>query len=132
MPSSCRCLLIGYSGVALDGLRCLLEPAFEVLAVAGEMSPALGAAMRFRPNAAVIGLDPEGGGIEMALKLREACPELAVTYFASDSDTYLSVTPVSRTRLVPDALQTMLRRGIGAAQPSTGLGRVDGIPDMRF
>ena len=121
MPSGCRCLLIGYSSVALDGLRSLLEPEFEVLAVAGEMDAALDAAIRSRPNAAVIGLDPEGGGLEMARNLREVCPDLAVTYFASGPDTYLSVTPVSKTRLVPDALQTMLRRGNGAAQPSTGL-----------
>jgi DNA-binding NarL/FixJ family response regulator len=121
MPSSCRCLVIGHNAMQLDGLRSLLEREFEVLTVAGEMSPALDAAMTFRPNAAVIGLKLEGDGIEMALHLREACPELGVTYLARDSDTYLSITPVSTTRLVPHALQTMLRRGNCAAQASTGL-----------
>jgi DNA-binding NarL/FixJ family response regulator len=121
MPRSCRCLMIGYNPIELDGLACLLEPQFEVLAVAGEMCVALDAAMSFRPNAAVIRLEPEDCGLEMARNLREACPELAVIYLASDSDTYMSITQVSRTRLVPDALQTMLRRGNGAAQPSTEL-----------
>src|SRR5690348_12849845 len=102
-----RCLMIGYNLVELDGLRRLLEPEFEVLAVAGEMVSAMDAAMRFRPNAAFIGLDPEIGGLEMARNLREACPELAVTYLAGDSETCLSVTPVSKTRLVPAALHTI-------------------------
>src|SRR5690348_4075336 len=100
MPSNCRCLMIGYNLMELDGLRRLLEPEFEVLAVAPEKQAALDAARRFRPDTAVIDLRPEGVGLEMARNLRETCPELALTYITGDADTYLRVTPVSRTQLI--------------------------------
>jgi DNA-binding NarL/FixJ family response regulator len=96
-----RCLLVGYSGMTLFGLRSLLGRDFEVLAVEPEVRAALDAVMRFHPEAAVIGLEPAAGGLEMAQLLREACPELAFTYLTSDSDTDRSETAaVSKTRPV--------------------------------
>jgi DNA-binding NarL/FixJ family response regulator len=108
-----RCLLIGDNAMMINGLRYLLEPKFEVLAVAAEMGTALDAVTMFRPDIAIIHLEPQGGGLEISRHLREACPELAVTILGTHNGvSEPSIAPASGLPIRERQVLSMLKRGL--------------------
>jgi DNA-binding NarL/FixJ family response regulator len=110
-----RCLLIGDNATMIDGLRYLLEPNCEVLAVAGELHTALKAVGLFCPDMAIIHVELEGGGLEMSRHLREACPELAVTVLGTQNGaSQPSIGSASGLKLRTQERQVvaMLNRGL--------------------
>jgi DNA-binding NarL/FixJ family response regulator len=102
-----RCLLIGHQLLLLDGLRNLLEPEFEVLAVAADYHAAFAAAEAFCPEVAVIDADAGEVSREIGLRLRETHPALVTTYLTSKVDPWSVEAVVSKTRPASELLRTV-------------------------
>lgn len=102
-----HCLVIGHHLLLLDGLRYLLEPEFEVLALGADCQAVLATAATFRPDAAVIDADAGEVSREIGSRLTESYPEVVVTYLTSGMDASWSEVGVSKTRSASDLLRVV-------------------------
>lgn len=111
---------MGHHVLLLDGLRSLLEPEFDVLAVETDVDAALAAAEAYHPGAAIIDLDAGLISLRIARRLQEARPGLAVTYLAGEIDPAWGVTAVDKSRPASELLETVRR---ACEHPGNGSGQ---------
>ena len=81
-----RILLVDDHEVVRQGLAALLKrrPAFQVVAEAGTVAEAIGAARRFRPDVVIMDVRlPDGTGIEACRDIRAELPETRVVMLTS-------------------------------------------------